>query len=81
MNNIIWFLIIVAALIAFIILIIATGKSKAEDDNKNYNPPEYQAPVRNIPPQQNQIEGIPIMTNHASQRMAERLGIVSYRQT
>lgn len=81
MNNIIWFLIIAAVLVALIVLIIAAGKSKSEDDSKNYNPPEYQPPVRNIPPQHNQIENIPIMTNHASQRMAERLGIAGNRQT
>lgn len=78
MNNIIWLLLIVAVLVAFIVLIIAAGKSKSGDNSKNYNPPEYQPPVRNIPPQQNQIESIPIMTNHASQRMAERLGVVGY---
>lgn len=78
MSSIVWLLIIVAVLVAFIVLIIAAGKSKSEDDSKNYNPPEYQPPVRNIPPQQNQIESIPIMTNHASQRMAERLGVVGY---
>lgn len=81
MNNIIWLLIIVAVLVAFIILIIAAGKSKSEDDSENYNPPEYQSPVRNFPSQQKQIESIPIMTNHASQRMAERLGVVGYKQT
>lgn len=81
MNNIIWFLIIAAVLVAFIVLIIAAGKSKSEDDSKNYNPPEYQPPVRNFPSQQKQIESIPIMTNHASQRMAERLGVSGNRQT
>lgn len=81
MNNIIWFLIIAAVLVAFIVLIIAAGKSKSEDDSKNYNPPEYQPPVRNIPPQQKQIENVPIMTNHASQRMTERLGVSGNRQT
>ena len=65
-------LIIVAAVVAFIVLLLLASKSKSEDDSKNYNPPEYQPPVRNIPPQQNQIESIPIMTNHASQRMAEK---------
>lgn len=81
MNNIIWFLIIAAVLVAFIVLIIAAGKSKSEDDSENYNQPEYQSPVRNIPPQQKQIENVPIMTNHASQRMVERLGVVGYKQT
>lgn len=81
MSNIVWFLIIAAVLVAFIVLIIATGKSKSEDDSKNYNPPEYKPPISNIPPQQNQFESIPIMTNHASQRMAERLGVVGYKQT
>ena len=81
MSSIVWFLIIVAVLVAFIILIIAAGKSKSEDDSKNYNQPEYQSPVRNIPPQQKQIENVPIMTNHASQRMVERLGVVGYKQT
>lgn len=81
MSSIVWFLIIVAVLVAFIILIIAAGKLKSEDDSKNYNPPEYQPPIRNIPLQQKQIESVPIMTNHASQRMAERLGIVGYKQT
>lgn len=76
MNNIIWFLIIAVVLVAFIILIIAAGRSKSEDDSKNYNPP-----VRNIPQEQEQIESVPIMTNHASQRMAERLGVVGYKQT
>lgn len=76
MNNIIWFLIIAVVLVAFIVLIIAAGKSKSEDDSENYNPP-----VRNIPQEQEQIESVPIMTNHASQRMAERLGVVGYKQT
>lgn len=81
MSNIVWFLIIAAVLVAFIVLIITAGKSKSENDSENYNPPEYQPPVRNIPPQQKQIENVPIMTNHASQRMAERLGVVGYKQT
>lgn len=81
MSSIVWFLIIVAAVVAFIVFIIVASKSKSEDDSKNYNPPEYQPPVRNIPPQQNRIESIPIMTNHASQRMAERLGVAGNRQT
>lgn len=81
MNNIIWFLIIAVVLVSFIVLIIAAGKSKSEDDSKNYNQPEYQSPVGNIPPQQKQIENVPIMTNHASQRMVERLGVVGYKQT
>lgn len=81
MSNIVWFLIITAVLVAFIVLIIAAGKSKSKDDGKNYNPPEYQLPVRNISPQQKQNESIPIMTNHASQRMTERLGVVGYMQT
>lgn len=81
MNNIIWLLIIVAALVAFIVLIVAAGKSKSKDKSEKYNPPEYKPPVRNIPPQQKQIESIPIMTNHASQRMAERLGVAGSRQT
>lgn len=81
MSSIVWFLIIVAVLVVFIVLIIAAGRSKSEDDSKNYNQPEYQSPVRNIPPQQKQIENVPIMTNHASQRMAERLGVVGYKQT
>ncbi len=81
MSSIIWLFIIVAVLAAFIVLIIAASKSKSVDDSKNYNPPEYQHPIRNIPPQQNQIESIPIMTNHASQRMSERLGVVGYKQT
>lgn len=76
MSNIVWLLIIVAVLVALIVLIIAAGKSKSEDDSKNYNPP-----VRNIPQEQEQIESVPIMTNHASQRMAERLGVVGYKQT
>ncbi len=80
MSSIILFLIIVVVFIA-IVLIVATTKSKSEDDGKNYNPPEYNPPVRNIPPQQKQIESIPIMTNHASQRMAERLGVAGSRQT
>lgn len=75
MSSIVWFLIIVAVLVAFIVLIIATGKSKSENSEK-YNPP-----VRNIPQEQNQIENIPIMTNHASQRMTERLGVSGNRQT
>lgn len=81
MSSIVWFLIIFAVLVALIVLIIVAGKSKSEDDSKNYNPPEYQPPVRNISLQQKQIESVPIMTNHASQRMAERLGIVGYKQT
>ncbi len=81
MSSIVWFLIIVAVLVALIILIVAAGKSKSEDGGENYNPPEYEPPVRNIPPQQKQIESVPIMTNHASQRMAERLGISGYKQT
>lgn len=81
MSNIIWILIIVAVLVAFVVLIITAGKSKSKDDSKNYNLPEYQLPVRNISPQQKQIESIPIMTNHASQRMTERLGVVGYMQT
>lgn len=81
MSNIVWLLIITAVLVAFIVLIIAAGKSKSEDDSENYNPTEYQSPVRNFPSQQKQIESIPIMTNHASQRMAERLGVVGYKQT
>lgn len=81
MSNIVWFLSIAAVLVAFIVLIIAAGKSKSEDDSENYNPPEYQSPVRNFPSQQKQIESIPIMTNHASQRMAERLDVVGYKQT
>lgn len=76
MNNIIWLLIIFAVLVAFIILIVAACKSKPEDKSEEYNPP-----VRNIPPEQQQIENVPIMTNHASQRMTERLGVVGYRQT
>ncbi len=80
MNNIIWLLVILAVLVAFIILIIATGKSKSDDDSEKYNPPEYNPPARKIPPQQNQIESVPIMTNHASQRMTERLGVVGYKQ-
>lgn len=81
MSSIVWFLIIVAILVALIVLIIAAGKSKSEDDSKNYNPPEYQPPVRNIPPQQKQIENVPIMTNHASQRMTERLEVSGNKQT
>ncbi len=81
MSSIIWFLIIFAVLVAFAVLIIAAGKSKSEDDSNNYNPPEYQPPVRNIPPQYKQIENVPIMTNHASQRMVERLGVSGYKQT
>lgn len=81
MNNIIWFLIICAILVAFVILIIAAGKSK-EDGSKNYSPPEYKPPIRNIPPpQQKPIENVPVMTNHASQRMTERLGVSGNRQT
>lgn len=76
MSSIVWFLIIFAVLVALIVLIIAAGKSKSEDDSENYNPP-----VRNIPQEQEQIESVPIMTNHASQRMAERLGVVGYKQT
>lgn len=75
MSNIIWILIIVAVLVAFAVLIIAAGKLKSENSEK-YNPP-----VRNIPQEQNQIENVPIMTNHASQRMAERLGVYGNRQT
>lgn len=81
MSSIVWFLIIFAVLVALIVLIIVAGKSKSEDDSKNYNPPEYQPLVRNIPPQQKQIENVPIMTNHASQRMTERLGVSGNRQT
>ncbi len=81
MSSIVWFLIIFAVLVALIVLIIVAGKSKSEDDSKNYNPPEYQPPVRNIPPQQKQIENVPIMTNHASQRMTERLGVSGNKQT
>lgn len=81
MSNIVWLLIIVAVLVALIVLIIAAGKSKSEDDSKNYNPPEYKYPISNIPPQQNQFESIPIMTNHASQRMTERLGVSGNKQT
>lgn len=81
MNNIIWLLIIFAALVAFIILIIAVCKSESEEKSEKYNPPEYNPPVRNIPPQQQQIKNVPIMTNHASQRMAERLGVLGYKQT
>ncbi len=81
MSSIVWFLIIVAVLVAFIVLIIIAGKSKSENDSENYNPPEYQPPARNIPLQQKQIENVPIMTNHASQRMTERLGVVGYKQT
>lgn len=81
MSNIVWLLIIIAVLVAFIVLIIAASKSKSEDNSKNYNPPEYQSPIRNIPPHQNQFESVPIMTNHASQRMAERLGVAGNRQT
>ena len=80
MSSIIWFLIIVAVLVAFIGFIVAAGKSKSEDISENYNPPKYKPPVKNIPSQQ-EIENIPIMTNHASQRMTERLGIVGYKQT
>lgn len=76
MNNIIWLLIIFAVLVVFIIFIVAAGKSKSEEDSEKYNPP-----VRNIPSQRQQIENVPIMTNHASQRMTERLGITGYRQT
>ena len=39
MSNIVWFLIIAAILVAFIVLIIAAGKSKSEDGSENYNPP------------------------------------------
>ena len=81
MSSMVWFLIIVAVLVAFIGFIVAAGKSKSEDNSEKYNPPKYKSPVRNIPPQQNQIERIPIMTNHASQRMVERLGVVGYKQT
>lgn len=81
MSSIVWFLIIFAVLVALIVLIIVAGKSKSEDNSKNYNPPEYQPPVRNIPPQQKQIENVPIMTNHASQRMTERLGVSGNKQT
>lgn len=81
MGSTVWLLIIVAVLVVFIILIIAAGKSKSEDNSEKYNPSEYKPFVRSIPPQQNQIESIPIMTNHASQRMAERLGISGNRQT
>lgn len=81
MSNIIWLLIIFAVLVAFIILIIVAGKSKSEEESEKYNPPEYNPPVRNIPPQRQQIGNIPIMTNHASQRMTERLGVVGNRQT
>lgn len=76
MSNIIWLLIIFVILVAFIILIVAAGKSKREDKSEEYNPP-----VRNIPPEQQQIENVPIMTNHASQRMTERLGVVGHKQT
>ncbi len=81
MNNIIGLLIIFAVLVAFIILIIAACKSDSEEKSEKYNPHEYNPPVRNIPPQQQQIENIPIMTNHASQRMTERLGVVDCKQT
>ena len=76
MSNIIWLLIIVTVLFAFIILIIAASKSKSEDKSEQYNPP-----IRNIPLHRQRIENVPIMTNHASQRMAERLGVVGYKQT
>ena len=69
-------LIIFAVLVVFIILIIAAGKSKSEEKSEKYNPP-----ARNIQLEQQQIENVPIMTNHASQRMSERLGVVGYRQT
>lgn len=81
MNNIIWLLIIFVVLVAFIILIIAAGKSNSKEKSEKYNPPAYKPPVRNIPPQRQQVENIPIMTNHASQRMTERLGVVGYKQT
>lgn len=81
MSNIVWFLIIAAVLVAFIILIVSADESESKNDSKNYNPPAYKPPVRNIPPQQKQIENVPIMTNHASQRMTERLGVSGNRQT
>lgn len=81
MSSIAWLLIIAAVLVAFIVLIIAAGKSKSEDDSENYNSPEYKPPISNIPPQQKQIENVPIMTNHASQRMTERLGVSGNKQT
>ena len=74
-------LIIFAVLVVFIILIIAAGKSKSEEKSEKYSSPEYKPPVKNIPPQQQLLENVPIMTNHASQRMTERLGVVGYRQT
>ena len=80
MSSMVWFLIIVAVLVAFIGFIVAAGKSKSEDKSEKYTPTKYKPPVRNIPSQQ-QIENIPIMTNHASQRMAERLGVAGYKQT
>lgn len=81
MNNIIWLLIIFSVLVAFIILIIAACKSASEEKSEKYNPPAYKLPVRNIQSPQQQIENVPIMTNHASQRMTERLGVVGYKQT
>lgn len=81
MNNIIWLLIICAILVAFIIFIIAAGNSKSDDSDWNYNPSEYKPPVRKTPLQKIQIENVPIMTNHASQRMTERLGVVGSKQT
>lgn len=81
MSSIIWVLIICAVLAAFIILIIAAGKSESKEESEKYNPPAYKPLVRNIPSQQQQIENVPIMTNHASQRMTERLGVVGYKQT
>lgn len=81
MSSTLWLLIIVAVLVVFIILIIAAGKLKSKDSSKNNNSPEYKPSVENITLQQNQIENIPIMTNHASQRMTERLGVIGYRQT
>lgn len=78
MSSIILLLILFAVLV---VIIIAAGKSKSEEDSEKYNPYEYNPPVRNIPTQRQQIENAPIMTNHASQRMTERLGVTGYRQT
>lgn len=81
MNNVICLLIIFIILVVLAILIITVAKPKSEEKNGKYKPSEYEHPVRNVPLQQKQIENVPIMTNHASRRMSERLGVTGYRQT
>lgn len=72
-------LILVGIIVVFIIaLIIANKKSNSSDKTDTYDIPSI-----NIPKTIEQPINIdtPILTNHASMRMQERLGVIGHQQT